>query len=219
MISAREAAFEFKKDLILKAAAEHFFKNGYTKTKIDDITSALKVTKPYVYYHFSGKLEILEEICGRTSVFAADLAESAADQTAGSTVVDRLRTFVRNFSLTVIEERMFLSIYFRESKHLPKRTQDRFRNDRRRFHSALSRILTEGRDSRHFTFADLSVTEQTVTGMITWIFNWYQADGKKSAEEVAEIMEGLVLSAVGVAVERAGTAKRRRLMKADAESN
>lgn len=41
MVSAREAAFEFKKDLILKVAAENFFKKGYTKTRIDDITSAL----------------------------------------------------------------------------------------------------------------------------------------------------------------------------------
>lgn len=197
MVSAREAAYEFKKDLILKVAAENFFKKGYTKTKIDDITSALRVTKPYIYYHFASKLEILEEICGRTSVFAADLAESAVNQMDGRSVVDRLRTFVRNFSLRVIEERMFLSIYFSESNHLPKRTQDRFRNDRRRFHLALSRILTEGRDSGHFSFADLSITEQTVTGMITWIFNWYHDDGKKSAEEVAAMMEQLVLSAVG----------------------
>ena len=42
----------------------------------------------------------------------------------------------------------------------------------------------------------MSVTEQTVTGMITWIFNWYQADGKRSPEEIAEILEQLVLSAV-----------------------
>ena len=41
MVSAREAAFEFKKDLILKVAAENFLKKGYTKTRIDDITSAL----------------------------------------------------------------------------------------------------------------------------------------------------------------------------------
>lgn len=203
MVSAREAAFEFKKDLILKVAAENFFKKGYTKTRIDDITSALGVTKPYVYYHFSSKLEILEEICGRTSVFAADLAESAVNQMDGRSVVDRLRIFVRNFSLRVIEERMFLSIYFSESHHLPKRTQDRFRNDRRRFHLALSRVLTEGRDSGHFTFADLSITEQTVTGMVTWIFNWYHDDGKKSAEEVAAIMEDLVLSAVGAAASAA----------------
>ena len=92
MVSAREAAFEFKKDLILKVAAENFFKKGYTKTRIDDITSALGVTKPYIYYHFSSKLEILEEICGRTSVFAADLAKSAVNQMDGRSVVDRLKS-------------------------------------------------------------------------------------------------------------------------------
>ncbi len=197
MVSARDAAFDFKKDLIVKVAAEQFYKNGYTTTKIDDIALALKVTKPFVYYHFTSKLQILEEICGRTSVFAAALAESAIDRTSNASVTDRLRSFIRNFSLTVIDERMFLSIYFRESKHLPKRTQDRFRNDRRRFHAALSKILSDARDSGDFSFDDLSITEQTVTGMITWIFNWYRADGNKSAEQVAEAIERLVMAAVG----------------------
>jgi AcrR family transcriptional regulator len=196
MTSARKAAFEFKKDLILKAAAESFFKKGFSKTRIDDVAAGLNVTKPFIYYHFSNKLEILEEICGRTSVFAANLAEKAADEPAVGSPAERLRAFVRNFALTVIEERMFLTIYFRESKHLPKRTQDRFRNDRRRFHAALSRLLAAGCGSGDFIIADMSVTEQTVTGMITWIFNWYQADGKRSPEEIAEILEQLVLSAV-----------------------
>lgn len=210
MTSARKAAFEFKKDLILKAAAESFFKKGFSKTRIDDVAAALNVTKPFIYYHFSNKLEILEEICGRTSVFAANLAEKAADEPAVGTPAERLRAFVRNFALTVIEERMFLTIYFRESKHLPKRTQDRFRNDRRRFHAALSRLLSAGVANGDFAIADMSVTEQTVTGMITWIFNWYQADGKRSPEEIAEILEQLVLSAVSAPAVAKTLAKPRR---------
>jgi AcrR family transcriptional regulator len=198
MTSARKAAFEFKKDLILKAAAESFFKKGFSKTRIDDVAAALNVTKPFIYYHFSNKLEILEEICRRTSVLPADLAEKAADEISAGSPVERLRGFIRNFALTVIEERMYLAIYFRESKHLPKSTQNRFRNDRRRFHMALTRLLAKGCGSGDFTIADMSVTEQTVTGMVTWIFNWYQADGKRSPEEIAEILEQLVLSAVGV---------------------
>lgn len=203
-MNVRDAAYDAKKSLILKVAADCFFKEGYTSTKIDDITAVLKVTKPFVYYHFASKLEILEEICGRTSVFAVALAETALEQSTGLPVTERLRIFIRNFSLVVMEERMFLSIYFRESKHLPQRTQNRFRKDRLRFHAALSALLTEGRDSGDFKFDDLSVTEQTVTGMVTWIFNWYQPSGKRSAEDVATIMEDLVLAAVGA------KAKRRR---------
>lgn len=198
MTSARKAAFAFKKDLILKAAADSFFAKGFTKTRIDDIAAALNVTKPFIYYHFSNKLEILEEICRRTSVLPADLAEKAADEISAGSPVERLRRFIREFALTVIEERMYLAIYFRESKHLPKAVQTRFRNDRRRFHAALTRMLAKGCESGDFVIADMSVTEQTITGMVTWIFNWYQADGKRPPEQVAEILEQLVLSAVGV---------------------
>lgn len=210
MTSARKAAFAFKKDLILKAAADSFFAKGFTRTRIDDIAAALNVTKPFIYYHFSNKLEILEEICRRTSVLPADLAEKAAGEISAGSPVERLRRFIREFALTVIEERMYLAIYFRESKHLPKAVQTRFRNDRRRFHAALTRMLAMGCESGDFAIADMSVTEQTITGMVTWIFNWYQADGKRSPEQVAEILEQLVLSAVGVQAARESLPKPRR---------
>lgn len=194
----RTAAFEFKRSLILKVAAEQFFAKGYTKTKIEDIADALGVTNPFIYYHFNSKLDLLKEVCGNTTVKVAELAEAALHP-AGGDPAQRLHLLVRRFVLTVIEERTFMSIHFREVKYLPKAAQDRFLADRRRYHAALAALLEEGRQAGSFRIDDLSVAGQTVTGMMTWVFNWYSDEGPRSAEEVADLLADMVLAAVGAA--------------------
>jgi len=196
-VSARSAAFEFKKDLILQVAADQFFEKGYAKTRIEDIALALQATSPFIYYHYPSKLDLLKEVCRRTSALTAELAEAALEPDAGGDIVARFRGFVRAFVFRVIEERKFLAIVFSEAKHLPQEARDRMRDDRRRFHLALSRLLEEGRAAGAFHFADLSVTNQTVTGMMTWIFNWYSPDGARAPEELSALMEELVLAAIG----------------------
>lgn len=196
-VSARSAAFEYKKDLILRIAAEQFFEKGYVGTRIEDIAQALQASPPFIYYHYPSKLDLLAAVCRRTSVLTAELAEAALDPASGADIVGRFRGFVRAFVLRLIEERKFMAILFSEAKHLPQESRARMREDRRRFHLALGRLLEEGRAAGAFRFADLSVANQTVTGMMTWIFNWYRPDGEHSPDALAGIMEDMVLAALG----------------------
>jgi len=197
---ARSAAYAFKKELVLKTAASLFFRDGYTRTRIADIAAELGVTPPFIYYHFASKLELLTAICAQTSVMSADLAESALTP-ADEDVLPRFRRFVREMSLRVIEEREFLSILFVEGKQLPPEIYERLRADRQRFARALHQLLEEGRQAGVFRYEDASIANQTVTGMVTWPFNWFRPDGPESAEAVAARLETLVLAALGVPFE------------------
>lgn len=47
-----------KKNLILKTAAEHFVKYGYTAVSLRAIASDCGVTHPAIYKHFSGKADL-----------------------------------------------------------------------------------------------------------------------------------------------------------------
>jgi len=193
----KAAVHAFKKELILQAACEAFYDKGYARATLDDIARALDVTKPFIYYHFTSKQHLLEEICGNTSAFAADLAEQAQASDA-EPFLDRLTHFIRCFALRVIEERMFLAIYFRESSHLPAQTQERLWQDRKRFHLALSALLKQGQQAGVLHIADLSITEQTLTGMVVWIFNWYKPQGPAAPEALAERMVEMGLAMLGV---------------------
>ena len=51
-----------KKDSILQAAQELFFKNGVTKTSISDISRKAKVSQGSIYNYFESKEAILNEV-------------------------------------------------------------------------------------------------------------------------------------------------------------
>ncbi len=49
-------------DRILKTSEELFYRQGYTKTTIDDISKALGISRKTIYQYFPGKYEILREV-------------------------------------------------------------------------------------------------------------------------------------------------------------
>jgi AcrR family transcriptional regulator len=190
----QEEIKDLKRKRILDAASELFFQHGFKGTSVEAIASRLHVTKPFIYYHFENKADILAGVCERTTAFVAQSAEVAA---AGSgSVWERLESLVRDLSLRVIEGRVYLAVYFREENHLPKSAFRNLSRHRKRFDTALSKLLREGIDAGEFHIPNISVATQAITGMTTWIFNWYRPTGSLTPDQIAEEMVSLVGSMV-----------------------
>lgn len=51
-----------KKDLILKTARELLAKNGFAKTTLDDIANALGMKKSSLYYYYTNKEALIEDV-------------------------------------------------------------------------------------------------------------------------------------------------------------
>lgn len=186
----RDEVKDLKRKRILDAASELFFERGYKETSVEAIASRLHVTKPFIYYHFENKADILAGVCGRTTAFVAQSAEIAAAR-EGS-VHERLETLVRDLSLRVIEGRIYLAVYFREEKHLPKSAFRELSRNRKRFDTALSKLLQEGVDNGSFRVSNVSVATQAITGLTTWIYNWYRPTGPLTPDQLAIEMVKLV---------------------------
>ena len=152
------------------------------------------MAKPFIYTHFKGKADILAGVCGRTTAFAAGAAEEHARKSGPAT--PRLAAMVRELTLRVIEGRIFLAVYFREEMHLPADAYRKLSSNRRRFDRALSSLLQQGVDSGEFRIDYVPVATQAITGMTTWLFNWYRPDGPLSPEQMADDMARLALSIV-----------------------
>ena len=191
----KDDLIEFRRAKILDAASELFFENGYTRTTIDDIAARLGVTKPFIYNCFASKAELLAGVCNRTTAFAADIAQKARD--ADGSPTERLRTFAQELTARVVEGRVYLSVLFREEKHLPPEAVDALKRDRKRFNAAVSALLDEGRKAGEFRFETTAIALQAITGMTTWLFSWRQAGSSISADQLAAEMGALVLQTVG----------------------
>jgi len=70
-----------KRERILAVAEDLFYRNGFAGTTMDMICAELGVTKPFVYYYFTDKHEIVETLAWRASVACLSTMKFAADDT------------------------------------------------------------------------------------------------------------------------------------------
>ncbi len=203
-VSAMKAGVSrFKRGLVLQAAAKLFSERGYAATTIDAITDELSASKRAIYDHFTGKAEILVEICEQAVRFSVDLAERVARDPGDP--VARLRLLAHDFTGIVIDNQDYIAISSREMKFLPEESRRRILRMQERFDRILGSILAEGVARGCFELADPAMTALAISGMIIWVHRWYRAGGRLSRQEIAEAMaETALRMAVASGTRRAG---------------
>lgn len=186
---------DLKRDEIIRVAGNLFYQNGFTKTSVEDIATALSVGKPFIYSFFPSKADLLADVCNRVTSFAADLAVYALNDEGPFT--ERLDRIVRQLCLRVIEGHLYLAVLFREEKHMPSSAVKQLTRNRHAFKNAVTKLLDDGKKAGEFKFqSSAAITELAITGMITWVFTWYQERGALKPEQIADEMSSLVMDMV-----------------------
>jgi AcrR family transcriptional regulator len=183
-----------KRERILKEAASLFSERGYHGTTIDAIADRFSATKPFVYYHFSSKIDLLTEICERGTRETLEAAERAMELSRSPK--ERLDQFVREFTAVTLENQQYVTIYFREEINLPKTQADRINKMRKEIDRKLTKLLEEGMKSGDFKMQDPQMTCLVIAGMVSYAFAWYRKDGRLQTSEICDQMSGLVLNMV-----------------------
>jgi TetR/AcrR family transcriptional regulator, cholesterol catabolism regulator len=203
-----------KQERILEAATRLFLRNGYHGCTMDQIAAAIGVTKPFIYYQFRDKGEILAAISGH----GAELSLSAiddAERQAGS-VTARMRWFCRRLTEIVIDNGHYLAVYHRETSNLDDADRKRITRRRLEIDARVSRLVTRGVEAGEFAVADPAIAASAVTMMISYCFQWYGREPRRSHDEFVDIMADIAMRTLLPAGARAGqggevrTAGRRR---------
>ncbi len=192
----RNKLFDFKREQILEVSARLFYHRGFRATTLDVIAEELGVTKPFIYYHFENKRSILLHLLERTmekshNVFAGVDVENGAPE-------DILKDLVKRFTLVVIETRVSTAMFWRDEKDLPLDRKEKIRDMKRDVDNKLTRVIERGIEDGSFDVKDPKMASLCVAGMVTWIYTWYQADGRSTPDEIAERMTEYVLNMVGI---------------------
>ena len=188
----REELAEFKRASVLKEAARQFYEKGYDGTRIEEIVATLGVTKPFIYYLFKNKTELLDEICvGATAVSVETLQAAIA---AHNTTRDQLRDAIRQLALQVVANQMGIAICFREEKYISPVARRRLEANRRRFDVLMNDLIARAKKEGVIAIGDPQVAAQVLTGAITWSFVWFRDGGRLSTDEFADHIVGLSMS-------------------------
>ncbi|MFV0244692.1 MAG: TetR family transcriptional regulator [Qingshengfaniella sp.] len=192
--SVREQVVSFKRRRILEEAAALFYERGYDGTRVDMIAEKLGVTKPYIYYHFKNKGDVLDEIGLQVTASSVSPLRAAAESDASIEV--RLTNTLRALALGALQHHTWIAIYFREEKYISDAARQQITAQRRTFDALLLGLLREAQDAALIRADDLSIATQVLTGMVTWSFAWFRPKGRLTEDEIAGELVTLCLNAL-----------------------
>jgi TetR/AcrR family transcriptional regulator, cholesterol catabolism regulator len=182
---------------VLDEAARLFTERGYGGTSMDDVANAVELTKGTLYHHFPGKAEILVEVYDEAADFVlANTNEVPADTPAPEAV----RLLVRSV-LELIEQRRNQVVLFHQEmpwveQWLPPADARRVRHKMREYIDYVESVIKRGVSAGDFEKVDVHATAQTLIGMVTWSYRWWEPDGKPNIDQLTDLLTNIFLRGI-----------------------
>jgi len=184
---------------ILKSAAAAFRHRGYHGASVDEIASALEMTKGNLYYYFRNKEEILFAWHDYSNdVLLALLADAQATD-AGPDV--KLRKLVVAFIHLILDELRGTALTL-DLEALSPTLLKRVIAKRDRFDYGMREIIQQGMDEGIFRPGDPKMISFAILGAVNWIPKWFDPAGPATSEQIGEsfadyLVGGLLRQAPG----------------------
>lgn len=178
-------------DEIVQIAGALFAERGFLATTIRDIADAANILSGSLYYHFSSKESIADELL--KAYWNELLAEYARVIAAGEPPPETLRALL-DVSIRMLEKhsyavRMILNDWAYLASVLPYLEENMVKI--RKIWTTLLRNGAKAGDFRKDL--DPNLTYRTIMGSITGTGRWYEAGGRTTASQVAQQMADLYL--------------------------
>lgn len=166
---------------ILKSAAAAFRRRGYHGASVDEIASALEMTKGNLYYYFKNKEEILFA-CHDYSLdlLLALTAEVLAD---GTTPDVKLRRLVLAFVHLILDELHGTALTL-DLEALSPPLLKRVIAKRDELDKGMRQIIQDGMDQGVFMPGDPKMIEFAMMGAVNWIPKWFDPAGPATSEHI-----------------------------------
>ncbi len=168
---------------ILKSAAAAFRRRGYYGASVDEIASALHMTKGNLYYYFRDK----EDILFACHEFALDLLLKMLKKVEDSShpPQEKLRRVIVSFVHMMIDELRGTALTMDVQALSPSRRKLVIAK-RDRFDRGIRRIITDGTKAGVFRRADPKLATFAILGSINWIPYWFDPYGEADSVEIGE---------------------------------
>jgi AcrR family transcriptional regulator len=185
---------KINREVIVEAAVRLFNEHGYHATSMQDVAQAVAIKKPSLYHHFTSKEAILLTILeGGMDRLISDLEAIIATNQSGA---DKLRAAIRAHANRIAANPQAAAVFLREDRGLGDGYMAHYIEKRDHFENLFRRIVQQAVDDGEFRAVDVPIAVQALLGMVNWMTRWYRADGRLSADEIADSFAALFLDGV-----------------------
>ena len=190
------ASYENRRGEISEAAIQVFHKLGYQAASLSAVATELGVDRATLYYYFSSKEQMFDEIVRSVVEANEALARRIADSNLAPS--RKLRDLIVAFMTSFTENYPLLHIYVREdlTQVTDKRSEwgAHMRKINRSIETIIVGVIEQGYESRCFRKVGPARTvARGIIGMMNWSHRWLTPDPTGSAEETGKIFAEMIL--------------------------
>jgi AcrR family transcriptional regulator len=186
--------YDQKLEFILRNAARIFAGKGYHSTTMRDISRETGVSLAGLYHYCRSKEELLfliQDNCfGRVLERLMERLEETPEP------VEKLRLVIENHLSFFAANMAEMKVLSHEADSLAGEMHEHVSNKKQQYTQLVRRILSEAQQARSSggQEIDLTVATYALFGMMNWIYNWYDPNGKLSVIDLVENVTRLYLS-------------------------
>ncbi|MEP6635545.1 MAG: TetR/AcrR family transcriptional regulator [Acidobacteriota bacterium] len=184
-----------KLEFILRIAARIFAEKSYHSTSMRDISRATEVSLAGLYHYFKSKEELLfliQDNCfGRVLERLDERLAEAADP------VQKLRIFIDNHLAFFAANMAEMKVLSHEADSLGGDLHSHVSGKKQKYTRLAREILSDVEQQQveaERRQIDLTVATYALFGMMNWIYNWYDPNGKVTISELVDNITRLFLN-------------------------
>ena len=184
--------YDQKLEFILRTAARIFAEKNYHSTSMRDISRATGVSLAGLYHYCKSKEELLfliqDNSFGRVLERLEERLPEAEDP------VSQLRLFIENHLSFFAANMAEMKVLSHEADSLRGDLHAHVSSRKDKYSKLARNILSEVQTTQsNGQPVDLTVATYALFGMMNWIYNWYDPNGKLKVQELAQNLTQLFL--------------------------
>ncbi len=185
---------------ILKSAAAAFRRRGYHGASVDEIASALAMTKGNLYYYFRNKEDILYACHEYSLDILLLLMRKVQDEPIAAD--EKLRKLILAFVHLILDELQGTALTL-DPQALSPPLFAKVIAKRDEFDRGMRAIIQQGMDDGLFAKGDPKMMEFAIMGAVNWISKWFDPSGPMTSQQIGEAFADYLVGQAKVAALRA----------------
>jgi AcrR family transcriptional regulator len=174
-----------KLEFILRNAARIFAEKNYHSTTMRDISRATNVSLAGLYHYCKSKEELLFLI--QDNCFGRVLERLEERLRENKDPLNKLRVFIENHLSFFAANMAEMKVLSHEAESLAGDLHTHVSTKKDRYTKLARKILKEIQQRQETgPQIDLTVATYALFGMMNWIYNWYDPQGKLKVEELVD---------------------------------
>jgi TetR/AcrR family transcriptional regulator, cholesterol catabolism regulator len=202
----------YTRQRIMDAAAYVLSRKGYAGTRLSDVAEVAQVRAPAIYYYFSSREELIEEVMSAGSCdMRLYVTEVLAQLPADRTPMDRILAAVEAHLRHVLDLSDYATAATRNAGQVPEDIRERQREEEARYGSLWRKLIDDAVEAGELRpDLDPRVARMLVLGAVNWATEWWNPR-RGSLQVVVRTAQSIVLHGLSSAsrLEPADQARRK----------